>query len=479
MPTTWLPSIYRTHDAQTAQPSPDAAAQLMGAVDECNVQLHERPYEANYWLKRAECYLKLNYPELAAGDAYKAILLLDRHPRSEIEASSDEARTKACQVLGQALYDCHCHQELVGFWEGVSERHPSESTANKLATWRELLQRKTEAAAPLGGSSHAQRDRIRDGGVITVVYPWIQERHRQRSKALIDHINEELRASQTPCCHLGRSSLAQKDDMLGMFAAKDIHAGVRILVDRTATGICTNPEKGACDNCYGSVTKTYVNAVCCSVVYCSPECHDLAMSTYHRILCQQDFAWLLGPARGLTHNASSLRSLLMLRFLAASVQANLHPLDHPLIARLQPLADANHVDVFTFTESITTPVTILQQLGVDIFTDPRFDFMTLYTIWTRIANNKAGSSDARRGFIDLIAPHLPFFNHSCEPNVEWRRCDGSTTIWFFAKRQIEEGEELYSSYVDVEGYSREERQEALWPWFEGECLCKKCKREAM
>lgn len=103
--------------------------------------------------------------------------------------------------------------------------------------------------------------------------------------------------------------------------------------------------------------------------------------------------------------------------------------------------------------------------------------MTLHTTWTRLANNKAGSFDPRIGFVDEITPHLPLFNHSCEPNVGWKRADGSTTICFFAKTAVGKGEELFSSYVDTQELGLEERTNELWPWFEGECLCSKCSRE--
>jgi hypothetical protein len=169
----------------------------------------------------------------------------------------------------------------------------------------------------------------------------------------------------------------------------------------------------------------------------------------------------------------------MLRFLATCVQAGSSnsPLDHTLIARLQPLANTNHLDVFTLTESVATPLKILQQLGVDVFTTPTFSTTVLHTLWTKLANNKAGSYDPQLGFVDEITPLLPLFNHSCEPNVEYKKEDGTTTIRFFALRDIEVGEEVFDSYQDVEDLVREERVERMWPWFERPCLCPRCVRE--
>jgi hypothetical protein len=452
----------------------------MQAVNDCYILLAGRPHMPKTWLARAVCFLQLNFPELAASDAFKAELLLDQARDTFSTTDMDETRSEIGEVLSQALYDCHCHWEMVEYLEQVSARFPSGFASKQVANFKSLLKRKTDAAAPLGGTSQEQKDRIRDGGVVTVDYPWLEARHFVRSQEVIDTINRELSSDpEQQKCYLAQSSLSPEINMLGMFAGEDIQQGELFLCDRTATAACSNVGKSNCDNCFASITNQPVHPSCCAVLYCSSQCHDLALATYHAPLCNQDFDWLQASAIGLTHNASPLRPLLMLRFLAACVQsgpAN-HPLAHPLIARLQPLANRDHVDVFTFTESIVTPVRILQQLGIDVFANQYFDTIVLHTIWTRIANNKAGSFDPQRGFVDVISPHLPLFNHSCEPNVGWKREEGSSTIRFFAKKDVKQGEELFSSYLDVQRMSLEERTERLWPWFEGGCLCSRCLRE--
>jgi hypothetical protein len=476
----WNPSIYRTHDAQSPPPNPNRVKGMMQAVDVCTTRLRDEPYNPIIWLHRAALFLALNYPELAASDAHKASLLADRQSPIPERTGSEPIGTKVQDILSQALYDCHCHWELAELWKGVATTSPSAHAAAQVARIDSLLAQKSSAAAPLGGTLQEKKDRLRDGGVIAVNYPWLQERYFMRDDALIEVVNKELSPTiELRTCYLAPSTLTSAGHVLGMFAARDIEHGECILLDRTATGACSNIESTSCDNCFGQVKGLPVQASCCKAIYCSTECRHLAITNYHDILCNQDFNWLQEPAKGLTYNASPLRPLLMLRFLATSLQAGVHqyPLDHPFIARLQPLANCSHVDVFTYTESITTPIKILQQLGVDVFANPNFDTMVLHTIWTRIANNKAGSLDPRRGFIDETSLHLPLFNHSCEPNVQWRREDGSTTIWFFAKRGIKKDEELFSSYLEVGGMTLDERMEALWPWFEGPCLCSKCGRE--
>jgi hypothetical protein len=424
--------------------------------------------------------MMLNFPELAVGDAYKAKIL-----EARTLANNQDRRVEIYKLLEAALQACHCQWDAAEILdEPAVDLGPSwrEDAVKRVAQLRELLKRKEEAAITLGGTSFEVKDRVRDGGVLTVEYPWTIDRHLTRPPELVKLINVELQwAEKEATCYLGQSTLSKdsKEDMLGMFAAREARAGECILTDRTATGICSTPSSDSCSNCYARLPDIAVKTECCSESYCSAACLDLAMNTYHKAICGEDFAWLQEPARGLTHNASPLRPLLMLRLLAACVQAGMDksPLDHPLIARLKPLANKDHLDVFTLNESIVTPIRILEQLGVDVFANHNFDTEILHSIWTRLANNKAGSPDPRLGFVDEITPHIPLFNHSCEPNVEWRRENGSTTIRFFAIKPIKKDEELFCSYLNIEHIPVEQRQEMLWPWFEGPCLCMRCEQE--
>jgi hypothetical protein len=459
-------------------PPPDASEieGLMQAIEKSSERLRTQPYDPVSWLQRAAYFLTLNYPELAASDAYKASVLMDGETSTKLEAS-DATRTKIQDVLSQALYDCHCHWELEEFWQDVVSNHPSDHANKKLKNIKELMASKAAAVAS-PEYEHDRRDRLRDGGVLTVDYPWVREQHLVRSPELVNAINQELTHSNGDrTCYLAASTLSPGSDMLGIFAARDVEKGETILIDRTTTAACSSPDTESCSNCFGLILGSPIETPCCSAIYCAPECRDLALSTYHRSICGQDFSWLQSPARGLHFNASPLRPLLMLRIIATAIQSDTHPLSHPLVARLQPLSKGEHMDVFTFNESIKAPMAILQQLGIDVFTSPQLDTMTLHTIWTRLANNKAGSSDTKLGFVDEITPHLPLFNHSCEPNVGWRKEEGGTTIHFFTKRAILKEEELFSSYVDTQWMGLETRNDRLWDWFEGECLCSRCVRE--
>lgn len=494
----WRPSLYRTHDVQTPSPAPEAVAPTIEAVSSCSTRLQADPYNAGLWTERANHYLHLNYPELAVGDAYRAKLLFERADAvvqdcKETNKSSEglgvpdeQIRIHAYTILGQALYDCHCHWECFEFWlELAQAKHfpqLSRLAFTKANALRQLLGQKKQAAAHHGGTAQQQRDRLRDGSVITVHYPWMAERHLSRSPEVVEGVNEELWHNvQPPALRLGNSTLSSATDMLGMFATRDIKRGECILIDRTSTAAVSRPPPTPhCETCYDAPLTTPLPAPCCAALFCTPACRALALQTYHRALCGQDFSWLLSPAAALLENASPMRPLLVLRFLCLCIASgrSAHPLDHPLIARLTPLANRGHLDVFTLAESVATPLRILSQLGVDVFADARFDTQVLHTLWTRLANNKAGSDDPALGFVDAVTPFLPLFNHSCEPSVEYKKEAGTTTVRFFALRDVERGEEVFDSYQDVEGLERGERVDRMWPWFEQACLCSRCGREA-
>ena len=69
------------------------------------------------------------------------------------------------------------------------------------------------------------------------------------------------------------------------------------------------------------------------------------------------------------------------------------------------------------------------------------------------------------------------FNHSCEPNVEvvFRRNDSTAT--FVAARDIDQGEQLFVSYLD-EGMGLKYRQNHLRFSYGFTCGCQRCIEEA-
>ncbi|KAI4139769.1 MAG: hypothetical protein LQ341_004088 [Variospora aurantia] len=71
---------------------------LLELRDRLTSQLSESPYSYFIYLKRAQCYGDLGYPDLGAGDAYRALLLID-----EISDDSGEYHEQAVETLQNHL----------------------------------------------------------------------------------------------------------------------------------------------------------------------------------------------------------------------------------------------------------------------------------------------------------------------------------------------------------------------------------------
>src|SRR3954463_11350663 len=95
-------------------------------------RLHGSPYDPSVWIRRSGVLLSMGYPELATGDAYKALILIrkSRNPRSGLstrvnhhlaiyqssttrsnEMQRSAAEQSAMLALAQALLLANCLQE--------------------------------------------------------------------------------------------------------------------------------------------------------------------------------------------------------------------------------------------------------------------------------------------------------------------------------------------------------------------------------
>ena len=304
--------------------------------------------------------------------------------------------------------------------------------------------------------------RLECGSISHLAYPFTPEKYRYRGRDVIESIKSLFNEASWGCTlgpsRVARSSNAPEESpstSLGVFATQNIPFVKRLVEDTTIFAASTvsasapstlqsftNPSS-ICENCYGSIptrwTKQHVLSDCCNTSYCSAECREMALTSYHQVLCGQNFDWLYQESRKKLQQFA-LNGPMWLRILATCVQSKAHPLDHPSIARLTPLHDKMG-RLWTFSNNIATPIRILKQLGVDPMMDFRYDTWVLQTIWTRVINNQEEHTTPDGRQVRAISPLYSFFNHSCEPNVGWSPTDGPTctdgsTKDVFAKRNI-------------------------------------------
>ncbi len=241
-----------------------------------------------------------------------------------------------------------------------------------------------------------------------------------------------------------------------------------------------------CDNCYGRIPPLSrpTHSTCCSTVYCHLNCQEIALASYHKVLCGQNFDWLYQEGAKKPGHLG-LNGPMWLRILAACIQSDCHPLDHPSIANLSPLYD-DYSRLWSLSNNIVTPIKILRQSGIDVYSDMRYDTWVLQTVWARVINNQQGDLDEREWHLRGINQFYSFFNHSCEPNTGWSTpasatCVNGMTKVMFAQRDIRKGEELCVTYLSEMRLrqSKTERSRMLCSWIgiDETCGCSRCWRE--
>jgi hypothetical protein len=359
-------------------------------------------------------------------------------------------------------------------------------------------------------------------------YPWNHHEPARTSEECLQFLNEELesvapnlevKVSELPVLstdQLGPSQVTYVKQ-LGVFAKQDIAPGERILEEKSLLTAISRLHDSYCDACslalphsqdaIGEGTgNTIVSCEeCDEVFFCSLECHDLAQDSYHPSLCGVNVDQSKVPA---SEAADALYTSLLVRALALAQTQGLHPLElrelrfiwgdyhgHDIYKAWQTEAE-NRVTVpfggvpqtlpFTFKNNILTPLHMLEQMEVNIFTESyRYDTWVFNTIFAKLR----GTASARQGLdgrpeIGAVHPLWCLANHSCDPNVAWE-WQGSMRFWTreslveWKGRDpgtmpgLKKGEEVFSHYCDISLPVKERREWAVGA-LGGECMCSRC-----
>ena len=110
-----------------------------------------------------------------------------------------------------------------------------------------------------------------------------------------------------------------------------------------------------------------------------------------------------------------------LRILALCVQEGCHPLEHYLIARLTSLYEGDMALEWSLSGNIDRIQRIMRQLGVDIYSDLRYDTWVMQTIWGRLLTNQLEDVGFEGRRVRIVGRLWCFHNHSCEPNAGFSR----------------------------------------------------------
>ncbi|CAO2657515.1 Nn.00g036410.m01.CDS01 [Neocucurbitaria sp. VM-36] len=337
------------------------------------------PYSVVHRLKLAKAYKSLGYPDLAVGDAYKALLLIDevaeegeyhdealaaaeadfladRMASLDVDQNAEKVPTKeheivtwthtkssktAYDLLIGCLIDCGCLRSAFDYTTRAKKAFPGDKT---FETYNQALSKQNNSLVDL--------DELPDKGLVRrEQYPWNDHEPNRFSEECLTTLNEELasiapklevRVAELPILNAS-SSVTNKSHteiqymkQLGLFAKEDIPPGDQVLKEKSLLTAVARLHDLYCDACSvplpssqdaKSTEDPEVNIVACEecneVFFCSADCHDLAQDRYHPSSCGVNDQSKV-PA---VEAADYLYSRLLVRALALADTQEIHPLE--------------------------------------------------------------------------------------------------------------------------------------------------------
>lgn len=363
---------------------PAASIELLRRRQELTDALVDLPYDLILYLERAVVHSNLAYPDLAAGDAYKALLLSDevltegfeyheqarasldartltpvpavldhgllldlaeplaaQHPGDRPSQIAKLASVRAFQILSLNLLLCGCLRSAYEF----CERGLAQAPNNK-----ELLETRgyihEVASRRLNKQDFSVADLPDQGLVRREIYPWNDHEPDRFAPESLEFLNNELRqfapkcavqVSELPVLLDGESETDTYDIIptcrqLGLFATQDIAPGEVVLREYSLLTANNRLKEPVCDACsselpqLGHESSAVSCAECYDTVFCSQYCHDQAQELYHPAVCEKEVDAI---AKDSDHREAdeALYLLLLARVLALSSHQEIHPLE--------------------------------------------------------------------------------------------------------------------------------------------------------
>ncbi|PPJ55423.1 hypothetical protein CBER1_02729 [Cercospora berteroae] len=482
-PSKWQPT--RSYETWEKQYSEAEILQLGQILASNTKEILSHPYDARTWIKRSYTLKLLRYPELAAGDGFKAAKLC----RNIVEVL--EGNTKPNFRLGLNMGFWMRHEDDDdedgsgggggGFMDGADD-----DVDAYLASPRDLdLDEEHDLQAVKFATllSEAQKmilDNLdyapnREEGLYSPrAYPWMKEEHWGRTDKTLGEIEKAFQEAHKERCGTRESvpcfskryafgfGVGPNDgkDVIGVFANRELAENEFVLVDKSRLWGCAGP---------GTAESSLVNRGRSSNLYGGTGCLDELHPNDENDAVEHDLRWLRDRL-----GAEAPHTILMARCLLACVQDNIsNPFDHTLIARLTPHYDPNLRKIFCLDKDISILNDALTRFGIDIFANHNFDTWVLFTLEARVANNAWSDPQAA-----CLSPLFALINHSCDPNLSWRSLADHRTLILETKRSVKEGEQLFIEYDAFQHHKPvKERRAKLRLWLSEDCVCTRCVEE--
>ncbi|KAI1826151.1 Wd tetratricopeptide repeat domain-containing protein [Xylaria intraflava] len=348
-------------------------------------ELLANPYDIILYLNRAIVYSDLGYPDLAAGDAYRALLLTDevrndgfeyhqaaseslskyangatvdvlsRGALPEIEsqlansvsghdpaALASVASIRCFQILALNLLLCGCLKSAYGFCERGLAVDPDNKEL------KDTIQHiRTVGKGRMRSGKLSSFNDFSDWGMVRrEVYPWNDFEPDRFADESLEYLNKEL-AKMAPKCAVQVAQLpillggaSDMDDyeiiptcnQLGVFAKEDIAPGEDVLVEYTLVTANNRLKDSVCDACSGELPPLGPDSTamscpeCYDTVFCSPYCFEQAQQLYHPAVCDKDVDSVAKDPDAKEAD-ETLHLLLLARVLAMASHQDIHPLE--------------------------------------------------------------------------------------------------------------------------------------------------------
>jgi hypothetical protein len=343
-------------------------------------QLEENPYDFVVYLNRAAAYADLGYPDLAAGDAYRALLLIDEvgdesfeYHEQAVEALQKyhdaplptildhgllaqmfgdvsvrdttvlaaAGAVRAYQILSLGLLLIGCLKSAHNFCErGLAASPNNQELLNVRGYIQTVAQRRTRR-------QNVEPSDFPDWGMVRrEVYPWNVYEPDRFSDESLHFLNKEL-STMAPKCVVQAATLpvlletASDTDnydiiptckQLGVFAKEDIAPGETVLQEYSLVTANNRLKDSVCDACSEDLPPlgTESGAVSCpecyDTVFCSRYCFDKSQALYHPAVCDKDVDSIAKDTDAKDAD-EALHLLLLARVLAMAAHQEIHPLD--------------------------------------------------------------------------------------------------------------------------------------------------------
>jgi hypothetical protein len=347
------------------------------------------PYDLIAYLERAAVHSELGYPDLAAGDSYRALLLCDEcanegfeyHEQAletlrlrsvdgppmllrrqgtgvdlaggvealTIDGDQDQRTLHVAQVaslrcyrnLAISLLLCGCLKSAFEFCGRGLAVAPEDE---ELLQAREYIE--TMAKRRLKVDEVDINDLPDQGLVRREIYPWNDHEPNRFSQETLDFLNGQL-AETAPNCEVKVTELPTlledasntndygiipTNKQLGLFAKADIRPGDTVLYEFSLLAANNRLKESLCDACSTELPPLDASSEvvgcpeCDDIMFCNEGCLRRAQEAYHPAVCDKDIDTIAKDPDP-KEKPFALYLLLLSRSLAMAATQEVHPLE--------------------------------------------------------------------------------------------------------------------------------------------------------